>query len=115
MSVNRQRNIRVVVCLTKEEQELLAKKMEAAGVSNREAFIRKVLMDGQIEIIDLTDIQHMRRAIATAANNINQVAKRANETRSIYEVDLMELKHEVEGIRNEVSGVILTLAERFGI
>ena len=39
-------------------------------------------------------------------NNFNQIAKRANETRSIYAVDVIQLRDEVGGMRSQVSDLM---------
>ena len=58
--------------------------MEEAGVTNMAAFIRKMALDGYVIHLDLSDVKEVSRLLRINANNINQCAKRANETGNIY-------------------------------
>ena len=44
--------------------------------------------------------------MANATSNINQVAWRANENRSIYAADMIKLREEVSNMRSQVSEVM---------
>ena len=46
------RNIRISVRLTEEEHRLLKEKMERIGVTNQEAFLRKMALDGLVIKLD---------------------------------------------------------------
>jgi len=54
--------------------------MAAAGIRNREAYLRKMVLDGYILRLDLSEVREMTRLLSNATNNLNQIAKRANET-----------------------------------
>ena len=47
------RNIRISVRLTEEEHRLLKEKMARIGVTNQEAFLRKMALDGLVIRLDL--------------------------------------------------------------
>ena len=70
--------------------------MTAAKVRNREAYIRKMTLDGYIVQVDFSDVREMVRLLRISTNNLNQVAKRANETRNIYESDIKDLQDNYE-------------------
>ncbi|MCL2456971.1 MAG: plasmid mobilization relaxosome protein MobC [Defluviitaleaceae bacterium] len=55
-------------------------------------------LGGQIIRLDLSEIHETLRLLGTATNNINQLAKRANETRSIYETDIIALRKQVQAV-----------------
>jgi hypothetical protein len=40
-----------------------------------------------VSTLDLSDIREMVRLLQNASDNINQIARRANETRSVYAAD----------------------------
>ena len=88
----RKRNNRIVFYLDDGELELLNEKMATAKMRNREAYIRKMTMDGYIVRVDFSDVKEMVRLLRYSSNNLNQVAKRANETRHIYESDIKDLQ-----------------------
>lgn len=77
---------------TEEEAEKIQKRMEEAGISNRCAYLRKMAIDGYFIRIDLADVRELVRLLRIYSNNMNQYAKKANETGSIYEEDIRELQ-----------------------
>jgi len=72
--------------------------MATAGIRNREAYLRKMCLDGYVVRVDFSDVREMVRVLRNATNNLNQVAKRANETRSIYESDIKDLQDNYEKV-----------------
>ena len=98
MGKNRLRNNRVVFYLTDDEKLQLENRMEKVGLNNREAFVRKLLLEGFIVQLDTQPTTELVRLIKNATNNINQIAKRANESGSVYENDVHELLAEVNAI-----------------
>ena len=79
----RKRDIAVTFRISERERDLIAEKMAAANIINREAYIRKMVLDGYILRLDLSAVNEMVRLLSIATNNMNQIAKRANENRSI--------------------------------
>jgi hypothetical protein len=106
MNDNRKRNVRVVMRLTEEEQDILLQRMDDAGTQNREAYLRKMALAGYILRLDMSEVRETLRLLANATSNINQIAHRANETRSIYASDVVQLRAEVEKLRAQVSDVM---------
>ena len=92
------------------ELELLETKMSAAGVSNREAYLRKTSLDGYIVRIDFSDVRELSRLLRNATNNLNQVAKRANETRNIYAADIKDLQDNYENLWQSAETIMKKLA-----
>ena len=70
--------------LKKGDRAKIREKMEEAGIENMSAFIRKMAIDGYVIHLDLSDVKEVSRLLRINANNINQCAKRANETGNIY-------------------------------
>jgi nitrate reductase assembly molybdenum cofactor insertion protein NarJ len=56
------------------------------------AYLRKMAIDGIIVNIDHTDIKKQTAEIQKIGVNINQIAKRVNQTNNIYSQDIAELK-----------------------
>lgn len=83
---------------TEEEAEKIQKRMEDAGIRNRCAYLRKMAIDGYFIRIDLADVKELVRLLRIYSNNMNQYAKKANETGSIYEEDIRELQKEQQNL-----------------
>ena len=95
MKEKRTRNNRIVFYLNDEELQSMEQKMDKLGIKNREAFVRKLTKDGYIINIDTSQTANLVRLVSNATSNINQMAKRANESGSVYENDVLELLAEV--------------------
>ena len=72
------RNIRISVRLTEEEHRLLKEKMARIGVTNQEAFLRKMALDGLVIRLDLPELKQMISLLRYTSNNINQIARSVN-------------------------------------
>ena len=91
MSKKRVRNNRIYFHLDDNEKKTLEQRMAAVGIKNRDGFARKMILDGYIVQIDTKSTEELVRLIKNATNNINQIAKRANESGSVYENDVLDL------------------------
>lgn len=88
----KERKVQMHFRVTKEEEERIHQKMEQVGISSIGAYLRKMSLDGYCINMDMGEITEMARLLRINSNNINQYAKRANETGSIYKEDVMEIK-----------------------
>lgn len=88
----RERNQEIHVLLLPEEMERIKQKMAELGIINRSAYVRKMALDGYCINLDLTDMKEMVSLLRRCSNNLNQYAKRANETGSIYAEDIRDLQ-----------------------
>ncbi len=86
------RNQELRALFTPEETERLKQRMAEAGVRNRSAFIRKMVLDGYIIKLDTSDIREMITLLRHSSNNLNQIAKRLNATNSVYGADIAEMQ-----------------------
>jgi len=84
--------------------------MTEAGIKNRGAYLRKMALDGYEVRVDFSDIRELVRLLRNATNNLNQVAKRANETKSIYSSDIKDLQDNYEKLWAASEGVMKKIA-----
>ena len=61
--------------------------MREAGTTNMGAYLRKMALDGYILRLDLPELKEMLSQLRYMGNNVNQIAKRANEVGVIDEMD----------------------------
>jgi len=111
MSNNRTRQNRIVFYVTDEELELITKKMDTAGIRNREAYIRKMILDGYILRLDLPEMREMIRLLSNVSNNVNQIAKRSNETRNVYESDIKDVQDGYNRLWDQAEKMLKSLAK----
>ena len=88
----RERNQEIHVLLLPEEMERIKQKMDELGIINRSTYVRKMALDGYCINLDLTDMKEMVSLLRRCSNNLNQYAKRANESGSIYAEDIRDLQ-----------------------
>ena len=89
---------------------MIAGKMAAAGIRNREAYLRKMSLDGYIIRLDLSAVNEMTRLLSNVASNMNQIAKRVNETRNIYESDIKDLQAHYDSLWEQADAILRSLA-----
>ena len=96
MDKNRTRKNRVSFRLDDAEMQQLQQNMKTANKINREAYLRKMALDGNMTVIDTKPTADLVRLVANIASNVNQVSKRCNETGSAYEDDVLALQFEID-------------------
>lgn len=94
----RKRDIQKKFRVNEEENKIIKEKMNKLGTNDFGAYARKMLIDGYIIKTDHIEIRNLIREINKIGVNINQIAKRTNETNRIYEDDIKELKGELEEV-----------------
>ncbi len=57
-------------------------------------FIRRISVDGQIIYYDIKEAAPILNVLRIIGNNINQIAKKANETNNIYAEDIEKIRKE---------------------
>ncbi|NBH70791.1 plasmid mobilization relaxosome protein MobC [Clostridiaceae bacterium] len=72
--------------------------MEQIGIANLSAYLRKMAVDGYIIHLDMSEVQELVRLLRICSNNLNQYARRANETGSIYAADVEDLRGRLDGL-----------------
>jgi hypothetical protein len=107
----RTRDVHFHLWATEEEAALIRERMAAAGISGFGAFARKMLIDGYHVNIDLSDVREMVSLLRRCSNNINQISKRANETRSIYAEDVEDLRRQYATLWDAANKILSGLAK----
>ena len=92
------KSVRVEFVMSEQDAELVKGRMAELGITNLSAYLRKMAVDGYIIHLDMSDIQEMIRLLRICSNNLNQYARRANETGSIYAADVDDLRTRLDGL-----------------
>lgn len=95
---NRKRNVQIIIRVTKEERTLIEEKMQQIPTLNLSAYARKMLIDGYIITLDLQEVKGHTAQLQKIGVNVNQIAKRINETGRIYADDIDEVKRVMEEV-----------------
>ena len=95
---NRKRNVQIIIRVTEEERSLIEEKMRQIPTLNLSAYARKILIDGYIITLDLQEVKGHTAQLQKIGVNINQIAKRINETGRIYADDMNEIKRAMDEV-----------------
>lgn len=106
------REVQVKFRMTRQERELLEEKMVLAGTTNMGAYLRKMAIDGYVLRLDLPELREMISLLRRCSGNLNQIAKRVNESGRIYETDLEEIQEQLDGLWNTAREILLALNEK---
>ena len=88
----RRRTIPLMFYVTPEELDQIEAKMAQLGTNNMSAYLRKIAIDGYVVQLDLPELREMVSLLRRSSNNLNQLARRANETGRIYPEDLADIR-----------------------
>ena len=69
-----------------------------------------MVLDGYVVRLDLSDVRKMVQLLSNATSNLNQIAKRANEMRSVYEGDIRDLQDHYEKLWEQAEAILRGLA-----
>ena len=101
----RKREVQLNFRVSPEELALIEQKMAQLGTKNREAYLRKMALDGYVVKLDLPELKQMISLLRYTSNNINQIAKRLNESGRAYDTDLAEIlekQKQLWGLANKI-------------
>jgi len=95
---------------TDQEYELVRKRMAQAGMKNMRAYLLKMAIEGRIIHVELDSVQEMIRLLSNATNNINQIARRVNETGSVYAADIEDLRGRYDELWGQTKEILRRLS-----
>lgn len=101
-----ERSKRIELRVTEEELMKIRDRMEEAGISSLTAYLVRMAIHGYVIVMDLSDLKEILRLLQISGNNLNQYARKANETGSIYHEDIEELKNNQKEILQEMRKVL---------
>lgn len=107
----RKRDIQLNFRVSTEEQTLIEQKMFQFGTKNREAYLRKMALDGYVVHLELPELKELVSLMRRSSNNINQLTRRAHETGQIYNSDLKAISRRQEKIWGGVKEILIQLSK----
>ncbi len=103
---NRVRKVQLNFRVTERERERIEEKMQELGTTNREAYLRKIAIDGYIIKLNIPELKEMISLMRRTSNNVNQIARRMNEVGRIYDTDIEEVKAQQERLWATLNGLL---------
>ena len=100
------KTVRMQLVISQKEADLIKERMADLGITNLSAYLRKMAVNGYIIHLDTGNIREMVRLLRICSNNLNQYARRANETGSIYAADVEELRERLDGLWDQMDRLL---------
>lgn len=105
------RDITLKFRVTPAERDLIEARMAQLGTDNMSSYLRKIAIDGYIVKLELPELKEMVSLLRRSSNNLNQIAKRVNETGRIYDADIGYLLRNQEQLWSAANEILTRLAQ----
>ena len=107
---NRKREIMLRFRVTPEERSMIEKRMKQLGTTNMAAYLRKIAIDGYVVKLDLPELRELVSLLRRVRNNVNQIARRVNETGRVYDADIECVVENQERLWSAANEILARLA-----
>ena len=107
----RKREVQLNFRVSPEELALIEQKMTQLGTKNREAYLRKMALDGYVVRLELPELKELVSLMRYSSNNLNQLTRRVHETGRIYDADLEDISQRQEALWDGVHRILTQLAK----
>lgn len=108
---NRKREVQVNFRVSPQELEMIEQKMAQLGTTNREAYLRKMALDGYVVKLELPELKELVSLMRYSSNNLNQLTRHVHETGRIYDADLEDISQRQEQLWAGVREILTRLAK----
>ena len=107
----RKREVQLNFRVSPEELALIEQKMAQLGTKNREAYLRKMALDGYVVRLELPELKELVSLMRYSSNNLNQLTRRVHETGRIYDADLEDISQRQDQLGAGVREILAQLAK----
>ena len=92
------RPVQIIFRVTEQEKEQIQERMKMCKIKNMASFLRMMAINGCIINTDYTELKARNYELHKIGVNINQIAKKINETGQIHAKDIKELQKMMDAI-----------------
>ncbi|NBK20210.1 plasmid mobilization relaxosome protein MobC [Anaerotruncus sp. 1XD42-93] len=110
-AAKRKREVQVNFRVSPEELALIEQKMSQLGTVNREAYLRKMALDGYVVKLDLPELKELVSLMRYSSNNLNQLTRKVHEIGRVYDADLEDISQRQEQLWDGVQKILAQLAK----
>ena len=110
-AAKRKREVQVNFRVSPEELALIEQKMAQLGTVNREAYLRKMALDGYVVKLDLPELKELVSLMRYSSNNLNQLTRKVYETGRVYDADLEDISQRQEQLWDGVQKILVQLSK----
>jgi hypothetical protein len=114
-----ERNIAMTFRVTEKERDMIRKRQAETGILSQREYLLRMAADGLVVRVETDGVMEMNRLLSNATNNINQIARRVNETGSVYSADMEFIKSRLEEIWGQQKDILKNITKlmdkRYGV
>ena len=110
-AAKRKREVQVNFRVSPEELALVEQKVSQLGTVNREAYLRKMALDGYVVKLDLPELKELVSLMRYSSNNLNQLTRKVHETGRVYDADLEDISQRQEQLWDGVQKILAQLSK----
>ena len=108
----RKDRIKKLIGFTPDEWDIICKKAKSARLRTG-TYIRRMAVKGEIKYYELKELVTLKRAFLSIGNNLNQIAKVANESGSVYQKDIEDLQEEFKYFRTAMQSYLFPISPTY--
>ena len=105
------RNTPLHVWLSLDERAKIQERMADAGICNLSAYVRKMALNGYVLHVDLAPVKDIVSLQRRCANNLNQIAVRANPHDGVCPGEIKALQKDYADLWGPLSELLEKLSE----
>ena len=109
MVQNLERKIAMTFRVTEKERDRIRERMAETGIISQRAYLLRMATEGLVIRVETEGVREMNRLLSNATNNINQIARRVNETGSLYSADMDCIKNRLDDIWSRQKEILQNL------
>lgn len=107
----RARTVQLHLYVSEAEYEVIQQRMARARMTNFSRYARGMLLNGYIIHQDFSTLKELAQTLGSLARSINQIAKRCNETRSVYTWQVEELRKSYANVKRACTERLVKISE----
>ena len=106
---NRERKNYINLYLSDREKLILETKLKESGLHSISDFIRHLIVNGDVFVIDFSDVREMNHLLGKIGNNINQIAHKVNTFGAADRTDIDAIKEAMDEIWRSQKSILSKL------
>lgn len=107
----RKREVQLNFRVSPQELAVIDEKMSQFGTKNREAYLRKMALDGYVVKLELPELKELVSLMRYSSNNLNQLTRRVHETGRIYDADLEDISRQQDQLWDGVREILTQISK----
>ena len=105
------RNIAMTFRVSEQEREMIRRRQAQTNIRSLREYLLKQAVDGRVINLELASVNECARLLSNVSSNVNQIAKRINETGNVYVDDLKDIKTRLDEVWQQQDLILKKIAK----